>query len=154
MTLLHSYLFTVTMNTQFHETINAIPYEVVFGVSPSSEPVTELRLIDEQGLSKNFNIITVWLYEFIFTGDLLYYLDDVPSGDNNDGHDNVHVKVESNKINAEEAGPGNTGDAHGNGDDDDENDDDDDHDDHDDDHNCNDCKIPGKVCVGGEDRKL
>lgn len=43
------YWFTVAMNTQCQETINAIPYEVVFGVSPSSEPVSELRIIEEQG---------------------------------------------------------------------------------------------------------
>ena len=95
----------------------------MFGVSPSSEPVSELRLIDEQGLSKNINIITEWLHEFIFTGDLLYYLDDVPSGDDNDDYDNVHVKIESSNINPEETGPG---DAHDDDDNDGDGDDDDD----------------------------
>ena len=37
------------MNTQHQETIKAIPYQVVFGTSPSSEPVPELCVIDEQG---------------------------------------------------------------------------------------------------------
>lgn len=41
--------YTVAMNTQHQETIQAIPYEVVFGISPSSEPVPELYIMDEQG---------------------------------------------------------------------------------------------------------
>ena len=44
-----STICTVTMNTQHQETIKAIPYQVVFGTSPSSVPVPELCVIDEQG---------------------------------------------------------------------------------------------------------
>ena len=47
------YIFTVAMNIQFHETIKAIPYEVVFGVSASSEPVSNLQIVDGEGLAKS-----------------------------------------------------------------------------------------------------
>ena len=49
----HSVSITVAMNTQYQETIKAVPYEVVFGISPSSEPVPELCIMDEQGFRHN-----------------------------------------------------------------------------------------------------
>ena len=59
----------VAMNTQYQETIKAIPYEVVFGTSPSSEPVPELHIIDEQGEDKCYNMVNsiyraTYLYNF------------------------------------------------------------------------------------------
>ena len=40
-------LFTVTMNTQSHATLKATPYEVVFGLKPSSKPVQDLIITEE-----------------------------------------------------------------------------------------------------------
>ena len=40
-------IFTVTMNTQNHVTLKATPYEVVFGLMPSSEPVQDLMITEE-----------------------------------------------------------------------------------------------------------
>ena len=40
-------IFTVTMNTQNHVTLKATPYEVVFGLKPSSEPVQDLMITEE-----------------------------------------------------------------------------------------------------------
>jgi len=36
--------YTVTMNTQNHATLKTSPYNVVFGIEPSSEPVSELTV--------------------------------------------------------------------------------------------------------------
>ena len=36
------------MNTQHHDTIKTTPYEVVFGIKPSSEPVSALTVIDTE----------------------------------------------------------------------------------------------------------
>ena len=41
-------LYTVSMNTQHHASIKAMPYEVVFGIKPSSEPVSDLMVINER----------------------------------------------------------------------------------------------------------
>jgi len=52
--LLHNfkkYYCTVTMNTQSHETIKTTPYQVVFGLSPSSEPVKGLCVAEEESIS-------------------------------------------------------------------------------------------------------
>ena len=38
---------SVTMNTQLHSTLDVSPYEVVFGLKPSSEPVKELIVVEE-----------------------------------------------------------------------------------------------------------
>ena len=35
------------MNTQYHDTIKTTPYQVVFGVKPSSEPVSALTVIED-----------------------------------------------------------------------------------------------------------
>lgn len=35
------------MNTQNHATLNTTPYEVVFGLKPSSEPVQDLIITEE-----------------------------------------------------------------------------------------------------------
>ena len=35
------------MNTQYHDSIKTTPYEVVFGVKPSSEPVSALTVIED-----------------------------------------------------------------------------------------------------------
>lgn len=35
------------MNTQLHSTIKTTPYEVVFGIKASSEPVPSLKVIEE-----------------------------------------------------------------------------------------------------------
>ena len=35
------------MNTQLHSTIKATPYEVVFGIKASSEPVASLKVVEE-----------------------------------------------------------------------------------------------------------
>ena len=35
------------MNTQNHATLIMVPYEVVFGLKPSSEPVQDLTITDE-----------------------------------------------------------------------------------------------------------
>ena len=37
----------VTMNSQLHSAIKVTPYEVVFGIKPSSEPVPALNVIEE-----------------------------------------------------------------------------------------------------------
>ena len=36
------------MNTQHHDTIKTTPYEVVFGIKPSSEPVSALTVIEDE----------------------------------------------------------------------------------------------------------
>ena len=36
------------MNTQCHASIKAMPFEVVFGIKPSSEPVSDLTVINER----------------------------------------------------------------------------------------------------------
>ena len=36
------------MNTQHHVTITTTPYEVVFGIKPSSEPVSALTMIEDK----------------------------------------------------------------------------------------------------------
>ena len=38
----------VTMNTQNHSTLNTNPYNVVFGIQPSSEPVPDLTVAEEE----------------------------------------------------------------------------------------------------------
>jgi len=35
------------MNTQLHSAIKATPYEVVFGIKASSEPVPSLKVVEE-----------------------------------------------------------------------------------------------------------
>lgn len=35
------------MNTQCQASVRAMPYEIVFGIKPSSEPVPDLTVIDE-----------------------------------------------------------------------------------------------------------
>ena len=39
--------YIVTMNTQLHSAIKATPYEVVFGMEASSEPVPSLKVVEE-----------------------------------------------------------------------------------------------------------
>ena len=36
------------MNTQHHDTIKTTPYEVVFRIKPSSEPVSALTVIEDE----------------------------------------------------------------------------------------------------------
>ena len=36
------------MNTQHHDTIKTTPYGIVFGIKPSSEPVSALTMIEDE----------------------------------------------------------------------------------------------------------
>ena len=40
-------LHAVTMNTQLHSATKTTAYEVVFGIKPSLEPVSALRIVEE-----------------------------------------------------------------------------------------------------------
>ena len=102
----YAYLYNhiVSMNTQLHASIKAMPFEVVFGIKPSSEPVSDLMVINEGNGDQ----------KLIYDSDG----DECGKHDDNDDHENNDDKFKDDK----DDDGGDDNDDH----DDDDNDEDDD----------------------------